>query len=1035
MDLTTLADEWGKRLRSCEYAGEFVVPEEELPIIAKNVRQELFSSRNSAKVRTCLLVLAINSMYYDHDDTGFWVHYCNLLNVEDIEPWHAMLGNMLERELLENGFLDQAKPGPFRFVAPLHEQCGITRREIPQFASLLNSLAKEHGWDGILIIDREKFDKSVESHISGKYLSLFLLDDQGWCFTRDVTHNVSQFRRGIFNLQTLEQLPGYRTGFFHDLLEAMDQKPFPTTKHIVRPPLPRLIFLPDFIQIALAFDQRSINAGAYRFNGKKVHRNPIPLESENMYEETFSGERLNSDGVWEDWSIPGWIPSETPIGLYHIDRGYLKHQKKISPGKYYMIASYQNPPPTEVQLCAYGMVNLPFDGLDYDAWLILIERSTNLKFLGFDQKSSNDVVDLISWADENNKLQGTYEIEKAFVGKLPPIVLSRPELFSSNSVGLFVDDGYKVRRVMPAEFKDDRFYIDLPIKTWGRIWVEPINRMHEFSGMDTLGELSFCILPECSITWPQLLYGIEDRPKISFVSKHNDIWLEIEDAEPIGGDGKTWLVNPGVRIIQGYLRIGNSEVPLAHCLFRADIHKKGEARTPLLYTSDFQNQISLIVSGIPKTKAEIGITNGKKISRLGELGLFNDAGEVSISTFTIRDALERYSSPVAQFVVMAGSSEVRTNTFYFNDDAFNKWLSNPSSTTNEQWCTILPSPLAEMFDKILHIRAAPIRQVNLPVNAESIPVRLMRLFEVFRRLCFLFDGANLPERPDVTQDIIISESRDENQEIGATVSWFVRAKKVCDAEKITEGNDTESLLVEYPELLWQPPFQRWRDKIEDIVRHLKDDIEALPLIDEWKKDVERCYAEPYASRIASQAGGRDLTHAWVTYRANNLPAAANMAKNLLNRGTSSPIADLAAILLRICWFRLGLFKSQPNINIQSSNKLLSSTYRDLMSIITFADWTNEHAYPVIDNLCRLVEALPTTRRDFILLKLFTETDHDLNLEDERDWLVCYCKLLMMRKNNMDRKTKHAVTLCPQVINNVPASPDRNLIIEIMEKYL
>jgi hypothetical protein len=700
-----------------------------------------------------------------------------------------------------------------------------------------------------------------------------------------------------------------------------------------------------------------------------------------------------------------------------------------------MLSPFDNPPPNGVQLNSYGMIDLPFAELDYDAWLVLIEATTNLEFLGIFKGPLDCITNLISWAEETNKLSGTYGLEKAFIGRLPPITLLRSELFLSNAIGLFIDDGLEVRRVKPVDFSDDKVHIELPIKTRGRIWAEPISRMREFAGLDTLGELSFCLLPECRITWPDRLYRFGDQPDVILVAKDNDIYLEIENAEPIDNSRWKWRVMPDVGLVQGCLKSGNYEVPLAHRVFRADIHKRSEARTPFLVSSDFQNPISLIVSGIPKTKAEITLTDGKETRRLGELGIFNEAGEISFSTFAIVDAMVGYNVPVGQFVVMDGSSEVKTDTLFINCDDICEWIDNPSSTTAVQWWPLLPSPIAEMFTSILQIREAPFQQVIMPANTESIPESLIRMFESFRRLCFVFDRSEFPDRPDATVSQIILECQAKNQKMGASVSWFVRAKKVFDAEKIAEGNDAEALLAEYSGLSWQPTFQRWRGKIELIVHHLMADVEALPLVDEWKKDVERGYMEPYKSRIASQAGGHDLTHAWVMYSNGNFNSACTKAKILLDVGVSSPIADLAAILLRLCWFRLCLFKSQPEIDFISSNKKLLSSYRELVNIIGFADWTNNHPIPATQNLSRMAVALPITAQDRSVLKLFAEAKNDWQLGSENDWLVCYCELLLARTMNMDGRSNQIAKLFQGIMKNVPASPDRNLLIEIMEKYL
>lgn len=1038
-DLAILAEEWEKRLKSCEYAGEIVVPEAEMPVIARLVRRGLFSPRESAaETRICLLILATNDMYYEHDEEGFWIHFCNLLNVPDNQQSQVWLGVMLEEELMALGFILHSRSGPFRFVSPLREQCGITRHEIPRFASLLNHLTSRYGWDGIRALDRAVFNQQVTADVQGRYLSQFLKEDQGWFFTRDVARNVSQFQRNVLELNDLELLPGYRTGFFRELFNALEQPPGktgPVIKSVTRPPLPRLVYLPDFRQVAISFDRQCSNAGQYKLSGAIVRRNPIPLESADMFTSTIDGERLNSDSNWEHWSIAGWVPSRSPIALFSMEGGYVDYRNGVSPGRYYMLAPFEQPPPQGVLLNSYGMIDLPFAKLDYDAWLVLIEATTNLEFLGISQRPLDHVTNLISWAEETNKLLGTYDLEKAFIGRLPLIALLRRELFLSNAVGLFVDDGLEVRRINPEEFSDNKVRIDLPIKTRGRIWVEPISRMREFARFDTLGELSFCLLPECQITWPDKLYRFADQPEVILATQNNDISIEIENAEPIDSGKRKWRVMIEVGLVQGCLKTGDCEVPLAHRVFRADIHKRSEARTLFLFSSDFKNPIGLIMSGIPRTMAEIAITDGKKTRRLGELGKFNEAGEISFSTFDILDAIDGYRAPVGQFVVIDGSSEVNTDTLFINYDAVYEWINNPTSTTDVRWWPLLTTPIAEILTKTLQIRETPLNQVIMPADVESIPKNLIRLFESLRRLCFVFDGTKLPDRPDATESQMILECQTDDRQIGEFVSWFVRAKKVFNAEKIEEGGDAESLLSEYAGLAWQPKFRRWRDEIDKIVIHLRNDVEALPLIEEWRKDVERGYAGPYTSRIAAQAGGRDITHAWVMYRNGNLDGAVTKAKILFDGVVSSPIADLAAILMRLCWFRLCYFKSQPKIDFKSSNKKLLAAYNELQNIIGFADSSNNYPIPTTQNLSRMAEILPITARDLYVLKLFAEEKDYWMVDSEKDWMVCYCKLLLAISMNMDGKAKQIAQLIKESIMEVPVSPDKNVLIEIMEKHL
>lgn len=68
--IEVLAKKWLHQLRQRQYAGELAIAEEELPDLARKIRRDLFSVRRSSHTATCMLVLAINCMYYRHDEQG-----------------------------------------------------------------------------------------------------------------------------------------------------------------------------------------------------------------------------------------------------------------------------------------------------------------------------------------------------------------------------------------------------------------------------------------------------------------------------------------------------------------------------------------------------------------------------------------------------------------------------------------------------------------------------------------------------------------------------------------------------------------------------------------------------------------------------------------------------------------------------------------------------------------------------------------------------------------------------------------------------
>ena len=342
------------------------------------------------------------------------------------------------------------------------------------------------------------------------------------------------------------------------------------------------------------------------------------------------------------------------------------------------------------------------------------------------------------------------------------------------------------------------------------------------------------------------------------------------------------------------------------------------------------------------------------------------------------------------------------------------------------------------MEKALQIRDTKQSQVALPANIESIPQEIRQLFESLRRLCFVFDDAELPDNPDATNEQIVEKMQLENDKAGGTASWFIQAQKALDKTQIAYENDAETLIDKYSMLVWQPPFQRWKKKIEDIYEQLKTEVDPVPWVREWKNDVELGYRSSYESRIATQEGGRELTEAWICYHHHgNFKAAVTSAMTLLNAGMSSPIVDLAAILVRLCWFRLCHFssQSQPELYFKSSNKMLIAGHKELINIIRFADWTEEHPVPDTPSLGRLLEEVPITGQDKCVLGLFSGTNNDAQEGAEGDWLVYYCNLLLAIRKNMTVEIKHIAELLQGVIKYVPASPDRHLVKEIMEQHL
>ena len=154
------AEGWKNQLQTCQYAGEVVVPESEMDDLATLIRRYKDSTFED-QVGICLLILAVNCMYYDFDESGFWFHFLGRLNLSEAPSNRDRLGRIIEDRLDDFGLLREVREGPWRYVNALKEQCGITRKEIPHYADILRFFYDRYGWEGLRTIDLAAFRRSI----------------------------------------------------------------------------------------------------------------------------------------------------------------------------------------------------------------------------------------------------------------------------------------------------------------------------------------------------------------------------------------------------------------------------------------------------------------------------------------------------------------------------------------------------------------------------------------------------------------------------------------------------------------------------------------------------------------------------------------------------------------------------------------------------------------------------------------------------------------------------------------------------------
>lgn len=229
--------EWRRDVDHVLFMGQIALDQEEtdhgLNALGRKLRHSLVWESHALS----LTVLAVNCAYHYYDEWGFWFHYCRKLGLEGTTGQQTRLGVVIEKYLHQQFVSFNKRSGPFRFVGGILEQCGVTRRFLPQFANLLLQFDRIVGWVGVQHLGHIEYTAHISDTYS-KFLLQFLKDKAGWDLVTDVTRSLSQLQRGLLTPDQLCLLRGYRSGFWQQLLPLLRLAPpaYPPPQKIVHIP-------------------------------------------------------------------------------------------------------------------------------------------------------------------------------------------------------------------------------------------------------------------------------------------------------------------------------------------------------------------------------------------------------------------------------------------------------------------------------------------------------------------------------------------------------------------------------------------------------------------------------------------------------------------------------------------------------------------------------------------------------------------------------------------------------------------------------
>ena len=896
------ASAWVESLKSCDFAGQIDLSEEDLTSLADPVRRGFEGSVVTAQKHATRLVFSVNCAYYAHDG-GFWEYFCEYLDYESTPPNQAWLGPKIEDSLVSFGFLDQPRNGPFRWVGPLLEQAGVTLRSMHNFAEILRQASKG-GWDRLLSLTFYQFRDIVEGLTPGTYLGQFLKDDSrtGWKFARDVARSISQHERGLVSWKDLQELPGYRPGFWKELKRHLDiETSKPGLTGLQRAPLPKLIFDPTTQQVQLAFDHDYVERRQYLFDGDLVDTSRWPLTYLEDFKRSYLVLIKREDDAWKEHHVRGFtLGTPEPVAIFHPQKGYIPTDAPVPLGPCYLLAPQSTTLPESLR-CLTDFEHVGIRDAAYIFWQVDIAPSSDLRPLGYTQEREPE--EAISWARYGSRLLGALEPANVFLGELPPIRLNQARLFSQNRLALLVQTGSVPERVsVPGKSDTEEVTIPLHAPTSGRIWVEPLGRQRVTDHINLDASLAFSLLPDCAVKWPSGLFSPHDCPVLTFQGPPH-MSVRFPDCSA-AGPGE-WQVPASTAFVEGILQTQNLSIVLGRTVYRAEFADDATPEKRFFEPSEFDTEFPLHLRGRPGAPIRLGLSNTLNTVAFDLAQNFDAAGLKRLSSFAVRDPLKNYTEPVGTISIWDGRTWVSTGAAFLNLSALSAWLFGDQQDQAPPWFPLLDGSLSTWLKEVLQSTATRGPATTFR-SSLTLPRSTQKWADEIELMLLIF----AEHLPDDTKDPFADRKADHLDPVLVEgLRWVWAARGLVERTKPEQNSDASALISQYPQ--WLPPRKAWQQIMRDLLHSLRLQQDLDLIVDEWASEARPPMRTTLTSRIATQAKGRDLTEAYICSQQSN-PRAAYLLTDAIEQGLPSGLVlDLALLLKNVIRVRNNLAFQAP----------------------------------------------------------------------------------------------------------------------------
>ncbi len=534
-------------------------------------------------------------------------------------------------------------------------------------------------------------------------------------------------------------------------------------------------------------------------------------------------------------------------------------------------------------------------------WQIEFAEALDLSAIGYETGTPEDP--LLEWAECGTPLIGAADANDIFVGHLPGIRLSNVTAFREDRLALCYDIGAGVSRLSFASPADNVRRIPVSAPCRGEVWVESLGRVRA-SERRTRSALSFALLPDCSIEWPDRLYSENERPTIT-LRGDGAVTAEFHECDRIVGKSRSWTVPQTQSWVEGEVRCGAVGIRVAKRVFRAGIEDEGGA--PLVIVKEKLNEDAAVrVRGLPGCLVSLRLQTPDESLEMPLLQRFDPHGIAIARRWDLRDGFAQLPTPAVVIIDVGTADWVPTTARIIDLQQIERWLFDPHREAAPLWIGQLSKDFGEMLRSLLRELQEQSDSYAPPPVSSLPPVIALWARGIFACTVILAKRAVLAAPATVTQLLA-----DVPRELRRTLDWVIRARSTLD-----EGSDDFSgLCAEYADLQQLPQWEPWQQRLYELHTRLVAEAELVPLIDEWRGDVAAGLREP-TSAIGTMNGGRHLTHAYVHDNAGRfLPAYTRLRE--ISRDVPPVVSDLRSLLATLLFLKVGGGASDENREVSA----------------------------------------------------------------------------------------------------------------------